>query len=371
MAESLKAGGGAALTRLVADPSFQRLAASVPVVRGLARKDGEAIFSILQGFVASQVLSALMELGLLKRLLSGPASAAQLAVANGVAEDRMGALLRAGVALELLKVKVDGRFALARRGAAILGVPGLEAMIAHNRAFYADMADPVALLRGESETQLARFWPYVMSGGGGDDSSVAARYSTLMAESQALVAADTLRQVSLAGVARLMDVGGGTGAFLKAALTRFPGLHGVLVDLPEVTDMAGRRIRAAGLADRIDLHAQSFRDAPLPGGADAISLVRVLYDHEDATVEDLIAKTFAALPPGGLLVVSEPMSGGANPDPVTDVYFAFYTMAMGTGRVRSQATIAALCRAAGFSHIRKPRPKRPFVTAVVTARKPD
>ena len=105
-------------------------------------------------------------------------------------------------------------------------------------------------------------------------------------------------------------------------------------------------------------------------GADAISLIRVLYDHDDDTVTDLLAKAYAALPPGGRLIVSEPMSGGAKPDPICDVYFAFYTMAMGTGRTRSAARIAELCEAAGFHQVRAATSPRSYVTSALSCSKP-
>ena len=104
-------------------------------------------------------------------------------------------------------------------------------------------------------------------------------------------------------------------------------------------------------------------------GADAVSLIRVLYDHEDDTVSALLSKTFDALPDGGRLIVSEPMSGGAAPEPAGDVYFAFYTLAMRTGTVRSASRIAEMCKAAGFDQIASPRPARPYVTSTLTARK--
>ena len=43
---------------------------------------------------------------------------------------------------------------------------------------------------------------------------------------------------------------------------------------------------------------------------------------------------------------------------------------MGTGKARSADQIARACRAAGFTGIRQPRPFRPFVTALVEARRP-
>jgi len=357
---------GAWLTRLIANPRFQHWASGFPLTRGIARRDGAEIFDIVQGFVQSQVLSALVELDLLNRLAEGPQSPAELARRAGMAEDRMAILLQAGAALGLLRRRRDGRFALARKGAAILGVPGLEAMIRHHRAFYADMADPVALLRGEGETELARFWPYVFGAAAEVEPEVARRYSDLMAQSQGLVAQDVLRMVSFKEARHLLDIGGGSGTFLAAVAARSPDLRLSLFDLPEVIPSARARLTQAGLTARLTLVPGSFRSDPLPEGADTISLIRVLYDHDDATVTALLAKVHAALPAGGRLIVAEPMAGGARPERAGDVYFAFYTMAMGTGRARSAARIAEMCRGAGFTDIRIPHSPRPFVTSALS-----
>ena len=356
--------------RLVARPRFQAIASALPFGRGMAKRDGAEIFDVLHGFVASQVLAALIEMDILRRLLDGPQAAESIGFSHNIPTDRMDQLLRAGAALGLLKLCRDGRYAVARKGAAILGVPGLENMIRHNREFYADMADPAALLRGEGETHLARFWPYVFGAGGEIEPDVAARYSNLMAESQVLVARDTLGMLPLKGAGQVMDVGGGSGVFLSEVLRRDPKARGLLFDLPQVMDSARARMAQAGLEGRVTLHGGDFRIDPLPQGADTISLIRVLYDHDDATVTHLLSRVFYALPPGGRLVVSEPMSGGATPDRAGDVYFAFYTMAMGTGRVRSAARIAAMCREAGFEDVKIPRAPRPYITSALTCTRP-
>jgi demethylspheroidene O-methyltransferase len=355
------------LNRRIARPAFQDWAERMPVLNRLARRDGAEIFDLVQGFVRSQVLYALVSLDLPQRLMAGPASVEALALGDGMDRARMALLLRAGAGIGVLKRRRDGRFALTRKGAALCGVPGLRQMILHHGAFYRDMGDPVALLRGDAETELAAFWPYVFGAAGALDPDVTRTYSDLMAESQALVAKDTLRTVSLAGVRQLMDVGGGSGAFLIEVARACPGTALDLFDLPAVMEAAEERVRRAGLAGRIALHPGSFRDDPLPVGADAISLVRVLYDHDDATVRALLRRVFEALPPGGRLIVSEPMLGGETPDPVTDVYFAFYTLAMRTGRTRSASEIEALCREARFADVTRHRPRRSFVTSVVTA----
>ncbi len=359
-AGSPRKGFGGALNRLIASRGFQSWAARVPGLRRIARAEGTALFDIVAGFVHSQVLFALVELRVLHLLADGPATAAALAQRADVPVERMGVLLQAAAGLGLLRRRRDGSFALARRGAALLGVPGLEAMVLHHDVLYRDLADPVAFLRDETEPELARFWPYVFGAGGAADPAIAARYSALMADSQALVAEETLALADLSGVRHLMDVGGGTGAFLTAVAARYPGLSLTLFDLPAV-------VRDVPTGARFAVREGSFRDDPLPQGADAISLVRVLYDHSDATVAALLRSVHVALPPGGRLIVSEPMSGGARPDRITDTYFAFYTMAMRTGRTRSGAEIADMARAAGFDGIAVRRGYRSFLTSTVTA----
>ncbi len=362
---------GGWVARLLARPSFQEFAGRVPGIRRIARRDGAEIFDIVQGFVRSQALFALVSLDVPERLMDGPASVDMLALATGVHKERMQILLQAGAGLGLLKRKRDGRFGLTRKGAAMAGVPGLRQMILHHGAFYRDMGDPVALLKGEAETELAAFWPYVFGARGDVDPDVTRTYSDLMAESQRLVAKDTLAAVSLAGVQKLVDIGGGSGAFLAEVARVYPDMQLVLFDLPQVMPTARERLERVGLGERIERIGGSFRENPLPAGADAMSLIRVLYDHDDASVADLLAKVFNALPPGGHLLISEPMSGGATPDPITDVYFAFYTLAMRTGRTRSVETIREMCREAGFVQVEAQRPARSYVTATVTAVKPE
>jgi demethylspheroidene O-methyltransferase len=352
------------LHRLAASRGFQRWAARVPGLRGRTAAEGAALFDVMAGFVNAQVLSALVEIEVFDHLQAGPQPVARLAALTGVPESRMAVLAQAGAALGLLRRGRDGRFGLSLRGAAFRGVPGLAAMVRHHAVLYRDLADPAAFFRGATDPELARFWPYVFGAAGASDPALAARYSRLMTESQVLVAEDTLRLADLRGVTRLLDVGGGTGAFLSHVARAHPQIARVLFDLPAV-------VAAAAPAPGLTVAPGSFRDDPLPTGADAISLVRVLYDHADSTVALLLAKAFAALPPGGRILVSEPMSGGARPDRATDAYFAVYTLAMRTGRTRSAAEIAAHLSTAGFTAIRHRPGPRPYVTSLVEARRPE
>jgi demethylspheroidene O-methyltransferase len=350
------------VNRLVASRRFQTICARVPGLGRIARAEGAAIFDLMQGFVQSQVLAALVETRALHLLADRPAGADTLAPLLRLPPERAKVLLQAGAAMGLLRRK-GATYALSRRGAAFVSVPGLQDLVRHHSVLYRDLSDPVAFFRGETDPDLARFWPYVFGAEGAKDPDEVARYSRLMADTQTLVAEEGLRHVSVKGVQRLMDVGGGTGAFLRAVRARHPAVALTLFDLPEV-------VAHAALPADVVRHGGSFRDDPLPQGADLITLVRVLYDHADDTVLSLLARVYDALPPGGRVAIIEPMSGGQNPDAQTDVYFSVYTLAMQTGRTRSAAEIRALLEMSGFSMVSPQSTTRSFVCSVVEAVKP-
>ncbi|MEO1238742.1 MAG: methyltransferase [Pseudomonadota bacterium] len=353
--------------RLARSRRFQTWAARFPLTKRVARAEGEALFDLVAGFCHSQMLRAVVELDLLDMIVEMPRTADALAPKLGLSLERTVILLRAATALGLTEPAGQGAYRTSRRGAALLGVPGLADMIRHHHILYKDLADPVAFLRGETDPELAHFWPYVFGEGAQTDPAAATRYSRLMADSQGLVAEETLKAVNFKAAAHVMDIGGGTGVFLSAVLGAYPTLRGTLFDLPGVADQAGARFADADQSGRVTLKTGNFRTDALPKGPDTITLIRVLYDHQDATVSALLSKVHAALPPGGRLIVSEPMSGGAAPQRAGDAYFALYCAAMGTGRTRSPDEVAALISAAGFANVKIPHVDRRFITSIVTA----
>jgi demethylspheroidene O-methyltransferase len=109
-----------------------------------------------------------------------------------------------------------------------------------------------------------------------------------------------------------------------------------------------------------------FHD-PLPIGADLISLVRVLHDHDDAAAMALLRAVHAALPTGGTLLVGEPMAETPRAEPMGEAYFGLYLWAMGSGRPRTPGEIAAMLRAAGFSTTRHIRTRVPLTAQLIAA----
>lgn len=340
--------------RLLGSPRFQRWAAATPGVRGIARARARGLFDIVAGFVYSQVAFACVETRLLPYLAGGRRTVDEVAERTGLPPAGAERLLRAAAALDLAQAVGDD-FLLGAQGAALLANPGVAEMIAHHRYLYADLADPVALLRGGSGGALAGYWPYAEAG-----ADQVAAYSRLMAASQPMLAGQILDAYPVARHRRLLDVGGGEGVFLRAAGARAPALELVLFDLPAVAArVTGERITAVG---------GSFVDDPLPAGADLISLVRVLHDHDDDVVRRLLAKARAAMADGGTLLIAEPMAETAGARPIGDAYFGFYLLAMGSGRPRTRAELTRMLHAAGFASVREHPVGMPLLVRVIAAR---
>ncbi len=343
--------------RLLADPRFHAFAARFPLTRGVARREAKALFDICAGFVYAQVLGACVELDLFEILAAGPMDISRLAARVGVPEAGFLALVNAAVSLRLLS-RAGAAVRLGQLGAALRGNPGVAAMIKHHRLFYEDLRNPVALLRGETAPQLAKFWPY--HGQAGDFEG----YSALMAATQPMIAAEIFGAHDFSRHKYILDVCGGDGSFLLRAAARAPGARLVLFDLPEVAARAAEKFAAAGLRDRAQAVGGDVTSDALPAGADLVTLIRVLHDNSDARAAAILSAARAALAPGGKILVAEPLAGTAGAQSV-GAYFSMYLLAMRSGRPRSAAELRGLLQAAGFQNIRQRPTSQPLLASVL------
>jgi len=343
--------------RWISDPKLRGLARWFPPARLIARRYARSLFDLTAGFVYSQIASALIESGLLARLVERPLSLREAAGQAQLTEHAAETLLKAGASLHLVEQCGD-QWTLGSQGAALAASPGVSEMIRHHRLFYRDLADPLALLRGETEPELARLWRY----DGSADASAVAAYSALMAASQPMIAEQAIAAYPFARHRRLLDLGGGTGAFLEAVGEVAPSLELGLFDRPAVI----RHARETGRAGLV-FHPGSFFDDALPSGYDLISLVRILHDHDDAPVSRLLAKIHAALPPKGTLLIAEPLAETPGAEPVGHGYFGLYLSAMRSGRPRTFREYKLMLADAGFRHVRKHATPLPLVSSVISA----
>jgi demethylspheroidene O-methyltransferase len=354
--------------RLLVDAGFRRRAASWWPTRPFARRNARALFDVMAGFVYSQVLLACVRLKVFDHLAAGPLSTAALAPRLGLTADATERLLAAAATLRLAERRGALGWGLGTLGATMVGNDALAAMVEHDAVLYADLTDPVALLRGATRPGLADCFAYATSQAPGALAAERVRdYSAVMAASQPLVAHEVLDAYPLGRHRRLLDVGGGEGVFLTAAAQRAPHLQLLLFDLPAVAERARARLAANGLAGRASaIGGDFFRDA-LPGGADLVTLVRVIHDHTDDGALAILRRVREALPPGGTLLLAEQMADTPGAETLGDAYFGFYLLAMGRGRPRSAAALTALIEAAGFRRVRPVGTRMPLQVQLLVA----
>jgi ubiquinone/menaquinone biosynthesis C-methylase UbiE len=326
------------------------------------------ISDIAYGFMASQALFVALEIDLFSQLAPGSRTAAELAATTGVAPNRLQTLLHALTGIGLLVS--DGAAGATRYGNApacdrhlVRGAPG-------------DIGDYVRLQIGRQlYPALGRLATGLTSAASDVSSRLfthpeEARTFTTAQHAGSLAAARTLAaRTPLPAGARLLDVGGGSGAFSIAFCERNPDLRATVLDFPAVLDVA-REIRdAAALTGRITLLASDATTTAWPGGQDVVLLSYLLSALGDAEIDPVLAAAHASLRPGGLLLVHDFMLDDDGPGPApAALWFLQYVAHRGDGVSFSARTLAPRLHRVGFA-ADPAEVLIPEITKVIHARK--
>ena len=353
--------------RILGSAAFQQWAARTPLFRSIARRKAARQFDLIAGFVYTQIVHVYVRTGLigyLRGALRSDDAIADFAKLNSQSTDR---ILRAGAALDIVESPQPGLWTLGETGAALSANDGAMAMIRHHELLYRDMADPVGLLAqpGGENSALSQFWTYASRGAVKDGDSQP--YSELMAATQPMVWQQILPKYDFGRHRKMLDIGGGGGAFIEAVARIAPKLDLAIFDLPDVVPLAKSRFAGSALEQRVVVHPGSFKRDPIPAGHDLVTLVRILHDHDDDVVDALLPKIYEALPAGGCLLIVEPMAGTRGAEGMGDAYFGFYLWAMGSGRPRSVRENRQMLEKAGFSSIREIRTDLPIIAKALVA----
>lgn len=355
--------------RLLSDPQFQKKATSLPFVRTFARHKARNLFDICSGFVYSQVLLSCVRLHLFDFLANESKSLSQCCKKCELPEESMRRLLDAASSLKLLNRCRDGRYCLGSYGAALVANQGLEQMIEHNALLYEDLKDPIGFLKNPSQkTALSRYWAYARAK---DPSKLPEEdiknYSTLMSASQPLVAEQILDAYPFTNHKNLMDVGGGEGLFLCEAGKRNPHLTLTLFDLPSVAKRAKKNFIKYKVSSRATTVGGNFFTDPLPQKKDLITLIRILHDHDDEKVHQLLLNIRKNINKDGRLLIGEPLADTRGAETMGAAYFGFYLLAMRSGRPRTKAKLQSMLKNAGFRESYSLPTRMPLQTSVLVA----
>jgi C-methyltransferase len=145
----------------------------------------------------------------------------------------------------------------------------------------------------------------------------------------------------------VVDVGGGHGSLLISILTRYPHLHGTLVDLPGALDGARAAIQQAGLTARCEVRVGDFFEQ-LPTGADVYLLAHILHDWDDEHCRRILDACGRSMRPDSkLLLIESPMSESDGPDRLEWLDLEMLVLTSG-GRERTATEYGQLLQSAGF-----------------------
>jgi SAM-dependent methyltransferase len=174
---------------------------------------------------------------------------------------------------------------------------------------------------------------------------------------------------AVGGARRLLDVGGGSGAYAIAFAKANPELHAEVFDLPSVLPIAQRHISDAGLEDRVRTRAGDLRTDGFATGYDLVLLSAICHMLSPGENQDLLRRVRAALLPGGRVVVQDFVVDADGTAPAHAALFAL-NMLVGTegGQTYSGSQYTAWLRAAGYSEARLV--KLPGPTDLVVATRP-
>ena len=165
-----------------------------------------------------------------------------------------------------------------------------------------------------------------------------------------------VKAVGASAIKRMLDLGGGSGAYSIAFAQTIPGLKSEILDLADVIPLAQEYIRKAGLAERVSTRAGDMLHAPLGENYDLILISAICHMFSSEQNRELLQRAYSALAPKGQLVVQDFILEPGKTAPRAAALFSL-NMLVGTqaGSSYSESEYASWLRNAGFADVRRVR----------------
>jgi len=149
----------------------------------------------------------------------------------------------------------------------------------------------------------------------------------------------------------LLDIAGGSGIYACAILARHPHLRATVLEKSPVDQITSRRLAERGFTDRIRVHCGDMFVDPFPQGCDLHLFSNVLHDWDIDRVEQLLQKSFAALPSGGMVVVHDAHINPTKTGPLPIAAYSALLMTLTEGKCYSETEMSGYLTRAGFSKV--------------------
>ena len=160
------------------------------------------------------------------------------------------------------------------------------------------------------------------------------------------------KSIDLSRHRHLLDIAGGSGVYACSLVAHWPQLGATVFEKPPVDKIAVRAIANRGCSDTVNVVAGDMRTAPLPSNADVHLYSNVLHDWDQPVVRQLLSKSFAALMPGGLVIVHDAFLNADKNGPLHIAEYSVLLMHSSEGRCYSVREMETYLTDAGFRETR-------------------
>lgn len=157
------------------------------------------------------------------------------------------------------------------------------------------------------------------------------------------------RAVDLQGRSRLLDIAGGSGIFACAFAAHYPRLSATVFERSPVDQIAGKMIQKRGYANRVTVATGDMFSDALPTGFDVHLYSNVVHDWDEPKVRRLLAASFAALAPGGILLIHDAHLNADKTGPLPVAKYSALLMSVTEGKCYSVTEMYSMLSDAGFS----------------------
>lgn len=158
--------------------------------------------------------------------------------------------------------------------------------------------------------------------------------------------------LDFSGVSRVLDVGGGSGAFAMAFARAKPGISATIFDLPNVVALTQKYIAQEGLADKVKTVIGDYMVDALGGGFDLVFLSAIIHSNSIDENRKLLRKCAQALNSNGQVVVQDFIMAEDRTSPAHGALFAL-NMLVGTkaGDTYTESEVRSWMEEAGISNL--------------------
>jgi SAM-dependent methyltransferase len=307
----------------------------------------DLIFQVANGFMAAKHFFVANEVGLFEVLVDSPATLDALAGRTGIPRRTLRILADAMVALgfverqgDLYRNSVVAATFLSGRTTADLR-PALRYW---NRLNYHRWTKLEEVIR----TEQAVFGPFAFS----------PEEQPLYTAGVEAITAGTARALALtydfSRHRRVLDLGGGTGSFLRAILGQHSALEAALYDSPTVAALARQRLGGNPFATRLRIVEGDFFTDPLPEDYDAVLIANVFHNFLPERNRALLQRVRACAPEGARLLLVDFWTDPTHTQPLTAALMAgAFLLVTGEGDVYSAEEVRDRLQATGWRTIER------------------